>query len=158
VGIAALVRDSRGIFPPQRVERTGSTLCGSTGAGRLALVRADGASRQDTYRRSIRLSVQPDALYLQETGLMRHPRLAIPWPEIHSASNSRVYGRPTMKVCVVGLRPGRWSFRWISTTPCSGLEPYRGLRGRSAVSGSAQGHALRGERLHHRFVQFRIEQ
>lgn len=52
------------------------------------------------YRRSIRLSVQRDALFIQETGLLRHPLLAIPWAEMHSPSASRVYGRPAMKVCV----------------------------------------------------------
>ncbi|MBI3684133.1 MAG: hypothetical protein HY235_27485 [Acidobacteria bacterium] len=52
------------------------------------------------YRRTIRLSVQPEALYLQETGLMRHPRLCIPWQEMHSASATCFYGRPSMRVCV----------------------------------------------------------
>ena len=63
------------------------------------------------YRRTIRLSVQPEALYLQETGLMRHPRLSIPWPEMHSASAGRLYGRPSMKVCVGRPPVGTLEFR-----------------------------------------------
>ena len=52
------------------------------------------------YRHTIRLSAQPEALYLQETGLMRHPRLSVPWPEMHSASAGSFYGRPSVRVCV----------------------------------------------------------
>ena len=56
------------------------------------------------YRRCIRVAALPDALYLGEAGLMRHPPLRIPWQEMHDAFSTTVYGRPFVGVSV-GMPP-----------------------------------------------------
>jgi hypothetical protein len=52
------------------------------------------------YRRTMRVAALPDALYLAESGLLRHQPLRIPWPELAGAAPSSFYGRPSVAVTV----------------------------------------------------------
>jgi hypothetical protein len=56
------------------------------------------------YRRCMRISAQPDGLYLAEGGLLRHPALRLPWSELHSPSRCNVYGRPAIRLSI-GRQP-----------------------------------------------------
>lgn len=49
------------------------------------------------YRRTMRLAVRPEGLYLDEAGILRHPVLCIPWSELRNPMETRFYGRQAVR-------------------------------------------------------------
>lgn len=63
------------------------------------------------YRRCVQLAAMPDALYLAERGLLRHPLLRIPWSELQQATEGSFYGHPAVRVSIGAPPVGALEFR-----------------------------------------------